>query len=547
MPKPEYETRVVGVGPLVKELLSELQVVEVMDGALKYQPEIGATYGELSQAVIINRMSFEPKPLYAMSGWAAESGVAQLLGLDASWLDDDRLGAMLEGLADHQVDIWSKIVVKAVEKFGLAPEYLHADTTSIYFEGSYETEDGTAKEEENGPLLVEGYNKDGKRKKAQYVLSLVNDGRVPLWYKAWNGNQTDDDVYLSDLRDLGKLELNLANAVLIGDRKLCNVENLLDFSRSRQQFLAPHPWREKAKQRWLATWEQLEAGELSWIDVDYVAHNQEGKAASERPQYKVCEVPFLLVDKVKETTYELRWLFSWSSDKAAADQQKREKAVQLAQAELERIQGLLGKYDYKSRKVLERRIENRLRKVGAGRYFHYTLTGTAAKQNWRLKWQIVEPALAENQKFDGIALFCTNVPQQRLTAPEVIIKYKAQIHVEQSIDFIKSPIHIRPMWLHSPRRIAGLTLLIMIAVLLASLLEFQVRRHLAATGQLIQGLMPENRDNPFPTATKLLQAFHDYALVIIRHPDGSEEIVTPLWRPVQQQIWDILQLAFVPP
>lgn len=553
MPQTEYETRVVGVGPLVQELLCELQVVEVMDDALNYQPEIGATYGELSQAVIINRMSFAPKPLYAMSGWAAESGVAQLLGLDASWLDDDRLGAMLEGLADHQVDIWRKIVGNAVAKFGLVPDYLNADTTSIYFEGSYENEDGTPKDEANGPLLVEGYNKDGKRKKAQYVLSLVNCGRVPLWYKPWDGNQTDDGVYLSDLRDLSKLELNLANAVLIAvplrstARKLCNKTNLLDLSRCRQQFLAPHPWWDTAKQRWLATWAQLETGELSWTAVDYVARNQEGKAASVRPQYKVCEDPYLLVDKEHETTYDLRWLFSWSSDKAAADQQKRAKAVQLAHAELERIQGLLGKYDYKSRKVIERRIENRLRKVGAARYFNYTLTGTDAKQKWRLKWQLVEPALAESAKFDGIALFCTNVPQQRLTAPEAIIKYKTQIHVEQSIAFIKSPIHIRPMWLHSPRRIAGLTLLIMIAVLLASLLEFQVRRHLAATGQLIHGLMPEKRDNPFPTATKLLQAFHDYSLVIIRHPDGSAELVKPTLRPVQQHIWDILQLAFSPP
>lgn len=547
MPQMEYETRVVGVGPLVKELLSELKVVEVMDRALKYQPEIDATYGELSQAIIINRMSFEPKPLYGMSSWAEESGVAQLLGLDASWLDDDRLGAMLEGLADNQVDIWRKIVVNAVEKFGLEIEYLNADTTSVYFEGSYENEDGTPKDEANGPLLVDGYNKDGKRKKAQYVLSLVNCGRVPLWYKPWDGNQSDDEVYLSDMRDLSKMDLNLANAVMIGDRKLCNEANQLGFCRSQQLFLAPHPWRDKAKQGWLATWAQLEAGELSWTDVDYVARTQAGKATDKRPCYKVCEVPFLLIDKAKETSYDLRWLFSWSSDKAAADEQKRKKAVQLAQAELERIQGLLGKYDYKSRKIIERRIDNRLRKVGAARYFQYTLTGTEAKQNWQLKWQIVEPALAENQKFDGIALFCTNVPQQRLDAPSVIIKYKSQINVEQSIDFIKSPIHIRPMWLHSPRRIAGLTLLVMIAVLIASLLEFVVRRHLAANGQLIHGLMPENRDNPFPTATKLLQAFHDYALIIICHPDGSQELYAPALRPVQQQIWDILQLALAPP
>ena len=127
----EYETKVVGAGPLVKNLLDELKVVEVMDGLLRNQPEIDATYGELSQAIIINRMSLAPKPLYGMSKWAEESGVAQLLGIEASWLDDDRLGAMLEGLAKNQVNIWSQIVAKAVEKFGLEPEYLHSDTTSV--------------------------------------------------------------------------------------------------------------------------------------------------------------------------------------------------------------------------------------------------------------------------------------------------------------------------------------------------------------------------------------------------------------------------------
>ncbi len=99
------------------------------------------------------------------------------------------------------------------------------------------------------------------------------------------------------------------------------------------------------------------------------------------------------------------------------------------------------------------------------------------------------------------------------------------------------------MWLHSPRRLTGLTLLIMIAVLVAGLLEYQVRRHITQTGELVRGLMPENRDNPYPTAKKLLRAFRSYALVIVRHPDGQEEVHYPKLRPVQQQIWNIMQLS----
>lgn len=60
-----------------------------------------------------------------------------------------------------------------------------------------------------------------------------------------------------------------------------------------------------------------------------------------------------------------------------------------------------------------------------------------------------------------------------------------------------------------------MTLLIMITVLVAALLEYQVRRHIAQTGELVRGLMPENHDNPYPTAKKMLRAFQSYALVVV--------------------------------
>ncbi len=124
-----------------------------------------------------------------------------------------------------------------------------------------------------------------------------------------------------------------------------------------------------------------------------------------------------------------------------------------------------------------------------------------------------------------------------------MVKYKSQVNVEQTIDFIKSPVQIRPLWLHTPQRIAGLTLLIMIAVLVATLLEQAVRCWIAQTGQVLEGLMPEKRDNAHPTATALLRAFADYAWVVVRQADGVEAVHHPRLRPVQQQIWDILELS----
>jgi hypothetical protein len=214
---------------------------------------------------------------------------------------------------------------------------------------------------------------------------------------------------------------------------------------------------------------------------------------------------------------------------------------------LRRLARLLGKYDYKRRATIERRLEQALERAHAHLYFAYALTGTAEDQAWTLTWHLRPGVLEAAARSEGVALLCSNVPPERATAAELLVKHKGQIGIEQTIDFLKSPVQIRPLWPHSPQRLAGLTLLIMLAVLVAALLECQVRQWLARTGTLLQGLLPEGRDTPFPTAKALLRAFRDYALVLVHHPDGTEEVHHPPLRPVQLQIWSILGLAPLPP
>jgi transposase len=261
----------------------------------------------------------------------------------------------------------------------------------------------------------------------------------------------------------------------------------------------------------------------------------------------VCEVAYSLKDAQKPLGHSLRWVFVWSSDKAERDARQRDKALQAGQAALQRINRLLGKYDYTRRKTIETRLDKALGKAKASQYFTYSLSGTDEDQAWQLQWQQCQAVITERQRFDGIVLMCTNVPSNDLPTAEVMIKYKTQVRIEQTIDFIKSPVQIRPMWLHSPKRLAGLTLLIMIAVLVAALLEHQVRRRIANTGRLIQGLRPEGRDDPYPTAKAILKTFQYYAIVIVRHDKHQQEIHHPKLRPVQQRIWNILQLDPLPP
>ena len=543
-PQPvEYQTMVVGAAPLLKRLLDRLGVAEAIDQALRYQPDIPTTYGTLAQVIIVNRLTLPPQPLYALAAWAALHGIDRLFDIQAAWLDDDRLGALLDGLAKHHVTIWSTLLTTAVQRCQLDVEWLQADTTSVYFEGAFERDAQPQDGGERIPHLREGDNKDGQRNKLQFVLSLITSGRMPLWFRPWDGNQSDDAVYLADMTELRKTLVVPANAVLIGDRKMCNRDTLLAFSRQRQQFLAAHPWTVTAQAAWRATWRAVQDGRLHWTAVDYVSRNNLRKAPEERPQYRVCEVEHELSDPETGQRHRLRWVFSWSSEKARQDAQQRAKVIEAGGKALTRIAGLLGKYDYTTRARIEARVEQALRKAKAQAYLGYRVAEPTGEQGWRLHWEARQEALADAACFDGVALLCSNVPKERLSAGEVMVKYKSQVAVEQTIDFIKSPVQLRPLWLHSPQRIAGLTLLIMIAVLVATLLEQAVRHWIAETGEQLRGLMPEKRDTPYPTATALLRAFADYAWVVVRQADGEEEVHQPRLRPIRQQIWDIFDLS----
>jgi transposase len=539
----EYETVTVGIGCLLQQMLQRLEVAPIIDRVLRFQPEVPTTYGALAQVLIINRMSLDPQPLYALAEWAAQHGIDRLLNIRAEWLDDDRLGALLDGIAAHQVEIWSGVLGKALQHYPVDLEALHADTTSVYFEGSYQEKDGTPK---GGgvrlPQLLKGYNKDGKRDKLQMVLSLITSGHTPLWFCPRNGNQSDNGVYVPDLMELRRALLLPENALLIGDRKLATEPNMLAFCRQRQLFLASHPWTETAKKEWRKTAARIAAGELAWCPVRYERRKDVGKPLEKRPTYGVLEIEHDLEDAERGGCYRLRWVWVWSSGQAQRDVASREKALAAGERELQRIAGLLGKYDYKRAGLIEGRIEQALRRAHAQNYYTYTLTGEGAKQDWQLSWAVRAEAVAEDTQFDGVSLLVTNASAARLDSEGALLQYKGQSGVEQTIDFIKSPVEIRPMWLQNPKRVAGLTLLIMIAVLIAGLIEQEVRRWIAQTGCWVRGLMPEGRDSPYPTARKLLRAFADYTLVIARHADGASVAHYPKLRPVQQQIWDILKL-----
>jgi transposase len=97
------------------------------------------------------------------------------------------------------------------------------------------------------------------------------------------------------------------------------------------------------------------------------------------------------------------------------------------------------------------------------------------------------------------------------------------------------------MYVQRDDQATGLIRLLSIALRVLTLVECVGRRQLAAEGAKLAGLYAGNpkRETDRPTAERLLEAFQDITLTIIKGPHQTERHVTAL-RPLQQRILEIL-------
>ena len=97
------------------------------------------------------------------------------------------------------------------------------------------------------------------------------------------------------------------------------------------------------------------------------------------------------------------------------------------------------------------------------------------------------------------------------------------------------------MYVQRDDHATGLIRLLSIALRVLTLLEFVGRRQLATEGVKLAGLYAGNpqRATDRPTAERLLEAFQDITLTIIKGPQQTDRYMTAL-SPLQQRILEVL-------
>ena len=127
-----------GALPVVAAFEKRLDIAGTIDRLCPVRDVAIATHGQVIEALVANRLT-APAPLVHVEDWAGAFAVAEVFGIDAGTLNDDRVGRALDAIAPHLDEIVGSVGARAIGEFGIDVSRLHWDMTSISLVGDYDS------------------------------------------------------------------------------------------------------------------------------------------------------------------------------------------------------------------------------------------------------------------------------------------------------------------------------------------------------------------------------------------------------------------------
>ena len=542
----ECETRTMGPLVLTVPVLRRLGVREIVHRHCPIAEQAELDHGLVAERVPQSRLS-DPTALYDLPGWAERLAIAALYPEieRTGQVNEDRAGRTLDALYDQRAVIWGDLIAKAAQHYALDLHRLHADPMAMTCAGLCAAQPAIA----GVPRLEPGYNPAGEWLQQLQLFALAaGDGGLPVWFDVLPGGTGDSTTYapqcaaFSDHARLARF-LPLEDSILIGDRTMPTADNQLTWLRLHLGDIGPLTLQDHHRQ---TLRDVLEAGH-PWPSLPYVAKRESATLLAQRTHDRgLGHTVTVSAPQDPRRHWLVRHLYVHASALARREMARRQTDMAAIEAELQRLQGLVNKYEYKTPEMVTRRVQSQaFKKRPAQHYFTIEVVSHADRPAapLELRYRVDDAQVQRDAERDGVYLLVAGGKAATLSEAESMAEWQGQYKVEHSFRLVNQLFVVRPLLLKTPQRIAALVFLVMVGALMAGLIERQVRRALAALQQPLKGLMPEGRDSLRPTVTRLFKAFADYSLVQVKEACGRvvESRLARL-NPVQAHILELLGL-----
>jgi transposase len=469
-------------------------------------------------------------------------------GIEPLDFRDDRLSHLLKHLSKpaywHQIE--RDLNARSIEVHALPQEVIRCDATTV--SGDHEV---TA-----GGLVQFGHSKDDPtRPQIKVMMGSLDPLGMPLATDVLAGERADDGLYLPIMERL-RTGLKTPGLLFVGDCKMSALETRAYLERHQDFYLSPLPLTgatAEAMDAWLTVGvTQGETGELTriWRTND---RGHQVLAAEGYELERTCEAPGDTVDAAAWPERVLVVRSPMHAEQQAAGLEKRLGHAETKLAALTPPRGR-GKRQITDEATLveaidvvlkehrvdgllsvtwEQQIEQTTHYVGRGRGSGHREKQVRQKTRYHIT-HIARQAdtIAVLSQRLGWKAFVTNARPQRLSLEEAVLCYRNEYRVERIFNRLKSRVHIAPLFVKLNDQIEGLTYLLTLGVRVLTVMEFVLRRSLQTDQTKLPGLHPEHKTKMTdkPTAERILKAFADVSLTILKNAAGEEILrrLTPL-------------------
>jgi transposase len=429
-------------GPwLALELIRRLQLDEFLERAMPPGQEHVAW--SLSALILVVARLLEPaSELYTAEQWYPKTALAELLGVPAERVDDNRRYRALDELLPHKEQLQVHLKQRLGNLFALEYDLLLYDVTSTFFEGSADF-----------PMAQRGYSRDQRSDCKQVCIGLVvSRCGIPLGYEVFPGNTADVST-VERIVTLMEERYGKSNRIWVMDRGMVSEKNLEFFRQGQRRYLVGTP---KAL---LKQYEQ----ELLSDDWHTIREGIEVKLLSVPPREDDETSADGASDDETEAEHSEIFILCRSRDRVKKDEAIVRRFEQKIE---ERLRAMATRCEKQRRNVqrVEREVGRMLgQNTRAARLFEVTVE-QREDGGAQLKWKKMEGLRDWATLSAGCYLLRTNVLDW--TDEELWKTYMQLTEAEAAFKIHKTDLSIRPIWHQKEDRVLAHILVCFLAYVL---------------------------------------------------------------------------------
>jgi transposase len=547
----------IGALPIINHFLERMKLEELFAKHLPPDDPRAKVPASRVLLTLVRNVLMSREPIYGVGEWARgfAPDALNLWPDEVALLNDDRLGICLDRLFEVAgSSLILAVVREVVKQFDVRLDELHNDSTTVSFYGTYDEAEEEGKQSGRATHAITwGHSKDHRPdlKQLLYILTVSEDGGVPVYFQSASGNVVDDQTHRQTWDLLCELT-GRKDFLYVADCKLATTENMNYIAGEEGRFVSILPGTRKEDTEFR---QQLRDGKKSWRLVRKVTEGEGDELVV------VDRLSIWRDEHVSAEGFRLLWFHS--TRKTETDRASRARRTRRTLRELSHLRDRMQspKTRFREREQVEQAVQKLLeeRRLGdwltveiqeqeqvkyrqqrRGRPTADTPYVKRVTRRFTLQWHIDSLQLAQEEATDGVFPLISNVAE--LSAEELLDAYKRQPIIEKRFSQLKTDFAVAPVYLKKVTRIQALLAIYFFVLLVQALLERELRRAMKRAEMDALPIYPEGRPCTRPTTRRVLDLFESIERHELTFVDGEPEFLVTEFTDAQRQILKLLRI-----